>query len=262
MTEDPRIDLQVRERVAFVTIDRPEALNAIDLPMRAALQAAWRRIATDPGIDAAVVTGAGDKAFSAGADLKNWPSGPQPFASDWFGEGRDDSLTAGMEMDKPLVCAFNGLAFGGGLEIGLACDIRLAARGARFALPEVRVGAIPGSGGTQRLARLVGRSDAMLMLLSGEPIAAEEALRIGLVSKVLPLDELADAAAAIAHRIAANAPLAVRAAKRLVREGLDLPLAQGLAAERTAWGLLRDTDDRREGRDAFAQKRPPVWRGR
>jgi len=262
MAEDPRIELQVRDRIAFVTIDRPDALNAIDLPMRAALQSAWQRIATDADIDAAVVTGRGDKAFSAGADLKNWPTGPQPFAADWFGAGRDDSLTAGMEMDKPLVCAFNGLAFGGGLEIGLACDVRIAAQGARFALPEVRVGAIPGSGGTQRLARLIGRSDALLMLLTGDPVDAEEALRIGLVSRVLPPAELPAAAESIARRIAANAPLAVRAAKRLVREGLDLTLAQGLAAERTAWGLLCDTEDRREGREAFAQKRAAVWRGR
>ena len=167
-----------------------------------------------------------------------------------------------MEMDKPLIGAINGLAYGGGLEIALGCDIRIAAEGARFALSEVRVGTLPGSGGTQRLPRLIGRSDAMLMLLTGDAIDAAEALRVGLVSQVLPADQVLPAARAMAQRIASNAPLAVRAVKRLVRQGADLPLAAALDAERSAWGVLRDTEDRLEGRAAFAAKRPPVYRGR
>ena len=256
------VEISVENRIAIVLLNRPQALNAIDAPMRKSVQDAWQRIASDDDILVAIVVGAGDRAFSAGADLKSMPPVPESFAQQWFGEGIDDSLTRGMEMDKPLICAFNGLAYGGGLEIGLGCDIRIAADGARFALAEVRVGTLPGSGGTQRLPRLVSRSDAMLMLLTGDPIDAAEALRIGLVSRLVPADELRDAALAIARRIAANAPLAVRAAKRLVRHGIDLPLAAALDAERTAWGVLRDTEDRREGRAAFAEKRLPVYRGR
>jgi E-phenylitaconyl-CoA hydratase len=144
----------------------------------------------------------------------------------------------------------------------LACDIRIAADSARFALPEVRVGTLPGSGGTQRLPRLIARSDAMWMLLSGDTIDAAEALRIGLVSKVVAGALLQETAVALARRIAANAPLAVRAVKRLVRGGMDLPLVHALAAERAAWGLLRDSEDRREGRAAFAAGRKPEFRGR
>lgn len=255
-------EISVENRIATVLLNRPQALNAIDAAMRKSVQDAWQRIASDDDILVAIVVGAGDRAFSAGADLKNTPPASESFAQQWFGDGVDDSLTRGMEMDKPLICAFNGLAYGGGLEIGLGCDIRIAAEGARFALAEVRVGTLPGSGGTQRLPRLVGRSDAMLMLLTGDPIDAAEALRIGLVSRLVPADQLHETALAIARRIAANAPLAVRAAKRLVRQGTDLPLAAALDAERTAWGVLRDTEDRREGRAAFAEKRPPVYRGR
>lgn len=255
------IEVSVDQHVATVLINRPQALNAINAGMRLALQAAWRRIAEDDDIHVAIVTGAGERAFCAGADLKDAPPAAG-FAQEWFGQAHNGSLTHGIEMDKPLVCAFNGLAYGGGLEIGLGCDIRIAAEGARFALSEVRVGTLPGSGGTQRLPRLIGRSDAMLMLLTGEAIDSAEALRVGLVSRVVPAAQLRDEALAIARRIAANAPLAVRAAKRLVNQGAELPLSAALEAERTAWGLLRDTDDRLEGRRAFAEKRPPVYRGR
>ena len=254
------LDFHVEQGVATVTLNRPDALNAIDLQMRRELQAAWRRIASDDAIAVAIVTGAGRRAFSAGADLKEGVGASLPVG----GEGEDaaESLTRGIEFDKPLICAFNGLAYGGGLEIGLACDIRIAVEGARFALSEVRVGTLPGSGGTQRLPRLIGHSNAMRMLLTGEPIGAEEALRIGLVSEVLPAERLQQAASALARRIADNAPLSVRAVKRLVRLGSDMPLPVALEAEREAWRALRDSDDRREGRLAFAEKRKPVYRGR
>jgi E-phenylitaconyl-CoA hydratase len=255
------IDIKVEDNIATVVLNRPDVLNAIDAAMRAALQAAWRRIAEDPAIHVAILTGAGDRAFSAGADLKA-PMPAASFAERSFGDGANDSLTFGVPEDKPLVCAFNGLALGGGLEIGLACDIRIASETARFGLPEVRVGTVPGSGGTQRLSRAIGRSDAMLMLLTGDTIDASEALRIGLVSKVVPLADLYDAALSIARRIAANAPLSVRAIKRLALQGSELPLSQALMAERATWGVLRDTEDRREGRAAFVEKRSPSYRGR
>lgn len=255
------VEIEVENHIAIVRLNRPQALNAIDAAMRLAVQAAWRRIADDADIHVAIVTGAGDRAFSAGADLKAGPP-TGSFAEQRYGQGLEDSLTLGMEMDKPLIGAINGLAYGGGLEIALGCDIRIAAEGARFALSEVRVGTLPGSGGTQRLPRLIGRSDAMLMLLTGDAIDAAEALRVGLVSRVLPADQVLPAARTMAQRIASNAPLAVRAVKRLVRQGADLPLAAALDAERSAWGVLRDTEDRLEGRAAFAAKRPPVYRGR
>jgi E-phenylitaconyl-CoA hydratase len=167
-----------------------------------------------------------------------------------------------METDKPIICAVNGYAMGGGMELALACDIRLASENAQFALSEVRIGSIPGAGGTQNLPRVIGRSDAMLMLLTGDRVDAQEALRTGLVSKVVPREQLLETALAIAGRIAQNAPLSVRAVKRLVRDGASLPLAQGMAMESYVFGMLRDTEDRIEGRRAFQEKRPPVYRGR
>jgi len=255
------VEYTVKGGVATILLNRPEALNAIDYPMRKEIQQIWRRIDEDEGVFAAILMGAGQRSFCVGSDLKRTPPPLQSFAELSYGARVNDSLMPCMNLDKPLICAFNGYAMGGGLEIGLACDIRIASEHARFALSEVQVGTIPGSGGTQRLPRLIGRSDAMLMLLTGEAIDAAEALRVGLVSKVVAPDELYPTALAIAQRIVDNAPLAVRAIKRLVRQGVDLPLDHALEIERSAWGILRDTEDRREGRAAFAEKRKPVYRG-
>ncbi|AJP57581.1 enoyl-CoA hydratase [Pandoraea vervacti] len=260
------IDFSVNDGVATVRLNRPEALNAIDYPMRTRLQGVWRHIGNSPEIRAVVVTGAGDRAFSSGADLRQTPPPSTSFAAQAFrGEGAEPetgSLTLGMDFDTPVICAFNGLAYGGGLEIGLACDIRIAADTARFALPEVTLGSMPGSGGTQRLPRLVGSANAMWMLLTGESIDAQTALRIGLVSHVVAPDELVATATGIARRIADAAPLAVRAIKQAARDGMDMPLPVALNHERYMWGLLRDTEDRKEGRAAFADKRAPVFRAR
>jgi E-phenylitaconyl-CoA hydratase len=186
----------------------------------------------------------------------------ESFAELTFNAGTLDTLIAGMDTDKPLICAINGFAMGGGLELALACDIRIASSNAQFALPEVRVGSIPTAGGTQHLPRAIGMSDAMLMLLTGDRMDAQEALRIGLVSKVVAPELLLSGAREIALRIAANAPLAVRAVKRLVRDGLDMPRPAALTMERYGWGLLRDSADRIEGRLAFQQKRAPRYEGR
>jgi E-phenylitaconyl-CoA hydratase len=167
-----------------------------------------------------------------------------------------------LHTDKPVIAAINGYALGGGLELALLCDVRIASSKAIFSLPEVGIGSIPGAGGTQRLIRAVGRSDAMMMLLTGERIDAAEALRIGLVSRVVEPEALQDAARALALKIASNAPLAVAAVKRLARIGVELPLAAGLELEQHAFGVLRDSEDRIEGRMAFAEKRKPVFRGR
>ncbi len=256
------ITFEVVDRIARVVLDRPEALNAIDAVMRRQLQDAWTRIAEDDEIDVAIVTGAGDRAFSAGADLKSPQSEAVPLAAEGDLAGGSDSLTATLVTSKPLVCAFNGLAFGGGLEIGLACDVRIAATHARFALREVRVGTIPGSGGTQRLPRLIGQARATYLLLTGDEIDAAQALNWGLVSHVVAAHELEGCACSIAQHIRSNAPLAVRAVKQLLRDGTSLPLDAALALERAAWVRLRDSEDRAEGRAAFREKRPPRYRGR
>jgi E-phenylitaconyl-CoA hydratase len=248
--------------VATVTLNRPEAMNSIDAQMRAELLAAWERIKADDGIRCAIVTGAGPKAFCTGSDLKNTMPPEESYARAAFAGAGDRSFVASLEIDKPVICAINGYALAGGLELALSCDIRIAADTARFGLTEVRIGSIPGAGGTQRLPRIVGLTNAMHLLLTADLIDSAEALRIGLVSRVYPAEQLLAEARAIADKIAANAPLAVRAVKHLVHRGADLPLAAAIEAERMAWGVLRNTEDRIEGRTAFKEKRTPVYRGR
>jgi E-phenylitaconyl-CoA hydratase len=256
------VEVSVRDSIATITLNRPEARNAIDPEMRRVLHETWRRVSGDDEIRVAVLTGAGERAFCAGADLKKpLPSTDSP-ATREFGQDASDSLLDGLDTDKPLICAINGHAVGGGLELALACDIRIASSEALFGLPEVRVGTIPGSGGTQLLPRTIGRSNAMHMLLTGELIDAERALAWGLVSEVHEPSAVRDRAAELAAMVAANAPLALRAVKRLVSQGADVPLQTGMSMERYAWGLLRDTEDRIEGRTAFREKRPPEFRGR
>lgn len=253
---------EVREGVAIITLNRPEAMNSIDPQTRVELREAWQRVAQDDTVRCVVLTGAGEKAFCTGSDLKKTMPPKESPAQLTFGQAQSSHLLAGMEMDKPIICAVNGFAMGGGMELALACDIRVASENAQFALSEVRIGSIPGAGGTQNLPRVIGRSDAMLMLLTGDRVDAQEALRTGLVSKVVPSAQLLETALAIANRIAQNAPLSVRAVKRLVRDGSALPLAQGLAMESYVFGMLRDTEDRIEGRRAFQEKRAPIYRGR
>lgn len=258
------VEVTVENHIATVRLNRPEAMNAVDPEMRARLHQTWERIRTDDEIRVAIITGAGDKAFCTGSDLKKTMPISETFARQTFGPPIPGAgaMIAGLDTDKPLIAAVNGYAMGGGMELALACDIRICSRNAQFALSEVKVGSIPGSGGTQRLPRAVSLSNAMLMLLTGDRIDADEAHRIGLVSKVLPAEELLPAARAIADRIAANAPLAVRAVKRLVRQGLDMPLAQAVDMERYVFGLLYSSEDRIEGRKAFAEKRKPQYKGR
>jgi E-phenylitaconyl-CoA hydratase len=256
------VDLHVAERIATITFNRPEAMNAYDREMREQAYEVWRRIDTDDAIDVAVVTGAGDKAFCTGSDLKNSMPPADSHARMLLMGGDPGVLLHGFHPRKPMVCAINGFALGGGLELALACDIRIASDNARMGLTEAKVGSIPGSGGAQRLARAIGRSDAMLMLLTGTLIDSATALRIGLVSRVVPQAELMDNAIEIARQIASNGPLAVRAIKRLVDQGLDMPLPQALEMDRYFMGLLRDSEDRIEGRRAFAEKRKPVFKGR
>jgi E-phenylitaconyl-CoA hydratase len=270
MTEKPQrnlaspLDLQLIDRVAVLTFNRPEAMNAMDPEMFAAFRDALKRIAIDDQILVAIITAEGDRSFSTGSDLKKTFPPQESFAELAFGRPGADTMDifAGIETPKPLIAAVNGIAVAGGLEIALFCDIRICSSNARFGLAEVRIGSIPGAGGTQRLPRAVGLSDAMLILLTGDQFDAAEALRMGLVSKVVERSELMNTAMSIANRIKANAPLSVRAIKRVVYEGLDMPLQNALKVERYVWGTLRNTEDRIEGRKAFAEKRPPIYKGK
>ncbi|MGW0810873.1 enoyl-CoA hydratase/isomerase family protein [Nonomuraea sp. NPDC002799] len=255
------VDIEVRGQIAEIVLNRPEAMNSIDPETRILLYEAWERVGADDSIRVAVITGAGDRAFCTGSDLKRTMPPPESYAQVAFA-GAGDHLLKGFPRDKPVIAAINGYAIGGGLEIALACDIRLCSPNAQFGLAEVQIGSIPGAGGTQRLTRAIGQSMAMQMLLTGERIDAAEAHRVGLVSEIVPAADLLARARALAERIARNAPLAVRAVKRLATEGRDLPLERGLEMERYAWGLLRDTEDRIEGRRAFAEKRTPRYQGR
>lgn len=256
------ITTRIHNGIALLTLDRPEAMNSIDPESNQQLLATWEEVSRDEAIRVLVITGAGDRAFCTGADLKKTMPPAESPAVQIYGNAATPANFGALSTTKPVIAAINGFALGGGLELALLADIRICSDNAQFGLPEVRVGSIPGAGGTQRLIRAVGSSDAMRMLLTGERINANEALRIGLVSQVVPLAELQDAAMAMARTIAGNAPLALTAVKHLAMTGRELSLAAGLELERQAFGLLRDTEDRLEGRRAFAEKRTPVFRGR
>lgn len=252
----------VQDGVAVVTLNRPEAMNSIDPESNEQLLEIWDDVSNDEDIRVLVLTGAGERAFCTGADLKKTMPPADSAARQVFRGGTKHFNFGTLQTDKPVIAAINGYALGGGLELALLADIRICSENAQFGLPEVRVGSIPGAGGTQRLIRAVGQSDAMWMLLTGERIDASEALRIGLVSKVVPLSELQTTAVRLARTMAGNAPLAMTAAKRLAMTGRELPLVGGLELERQAFGVLRDSEDRLEGRRAFGEKRAPVFRGR
>ncbi len=257
------LNIAVEDKVAVCEFNRPQAMNSIDPEMRQELYAFYRRINEDEGIHAVVFTGAGDKAFCTGADLKKTlPDPNQSYARQLLVERDTGSAFMGLETDKPLICAVNGYALAGGTELLAITDIAIASENAKFGLSEVKRGSIPWGGSIPRLARSLSKSDFMLLLLTGDTIDAQEALRMGLVSKVVPHADLMPTAMDIARRIAHNAPLSVRAAKQLFTRGADMPLTQALALDKFMYGLLKDTEDRVEGRKAFAEKRNPNWKGR
>jgi enoyl-CoA hydratase/carnithine racemase len=247
--------------VATVTLSRPEVHNAMNQAMRRELLEVFTHLRTDDGVRAVVVQGAGEKAFSAGADIREFL---EPPVVTQFREARR-RVDFRREMERcpqAIIAAIRGYAFGGGLELALACDIRVAADDAQLGLTEVNLAIIPGGGGTQRLPRLVGRGKALEMILTGMRIPAAEALRIGLVERVVPVAELPSAAQALARTIADKAPVAMRYAKEAVVGGLGLPLDDGIRLENDLATLLRTTEDRVEGAKAFVEKRKPRWTGR
>lgn len=249
------------EHVAILRLNRPQAGNSLDPATVDMLAAAWRDLAADDDVWVAIIVGTGERFFCTGTDLKATPPPTESFASSLL-NGRRVLLGPPPGFLKPTIAAVNGIAVGGGLEIALACDLLVASEHAQFGLTEVRVGSLAGQGGTQRLPRALPRAIAMKMLLTGQRIDAQEAYRVGLVSDVFAADELMPGALRIAGAICEAAPLSVRAAKYAVDRGTDLPLAAGLELENQLWGALRDTEDRLEGRTAFAEKRPPQWRAR
>jgi enoyl-CoA hydratase/carnithine racemase len=245
-------------RVALVRIDRPEARNALDMPTREALAAAFDRLGADPETRAIVITGTG-KAFVGGADIKDMAE-MSPVA---MMQRRTARLWRALaDCPKPVIAAVNGHALGGGMEFAMHADIILAAASAKFGQPEIKLGIMPGAGGTQRLVRAVGRLRAMKLLLTGAVIDAAEAERIGLVCEAVPDDQLMARAAALASEIAGLPPLAAAEIKEVVRHGEDISLDAALALERKAFHLLFATQDQKEGMRAFIEKRPPNFEGR
>ncbi|MGC1299256.1 MAG: enoyl-CoA hydratase-related protein [Alloacidobacterium sp.] len=253
--------VDVREPVAVVTLNRPKVLNALNAATLKELGAAVEELVSNPAVRAILLTGAGEKAFAAGADIQELA---QAGAIDGHalalrGQGLFDRIES---CGKPVVACVNGFALGGGCELALACTFRIASETARFGQPEVKLGIIPGYGGSQRLPRVVGKGAALKMILTGEMIPALEALRIGLVEEVVAPGELLTRGEQIARVIAAQAPLAIGKCLEAVHEGYDLPLRQALDLEAALFGLCCATEDKAEGTKAFLEKREAEWKGR
>ena len=259
MAEYETLLTSVEENVGTITINRPNVRNALNTQVLGDIRRALAEFRHDDGVGVVVFTGAGDKAFAAGADI---------------GELRErtflDALASLMQAvydeveayEKPTIAAVNGLALGGGCELAMACDIRIASENARFGQPEVNLSIIPGAGGTQRLARLVGKGKATEMILTGEIIGAEEAHRVGLVTRVTSSDELVDAVREMARSIMSKGPLAIRLAKLAIRTGFETDLKTGLVVERLAQAVLLTSEDKWEGTSAFLEKREPEFKGK
>jgi E-phenylitaconyl-CoA hydratase len=256
------IDLDLLDGgIAVITINRPEKRNALDAEHYQGLSDAWTRVRDDDAIRVAVITGAGDKVFSAGADLKSW-IGREAKLSELWQTQRGMLLNRGLEVWKPVVAAINGHCLAGGMTLMLATDIRVTAQHATFALSEVKRGIIAANGGTQRLPQQLPHAIAMEILLIGDAIDADTAARWGLVNRVVPAEQVMDTALDYARRIAANAPLAVQSIKKLSRQTAHLSDADAQQLTELHWGVLRDTADRIEGRRAFAERRTPHYVGR
>ena len=247
--------------IAYVTVNRPKVLNALNTPTWSDLRKAFEDARDDAAIRGVILTGAGDKAFIAGADISELAqvSAFEAEQSSRFGQGVLDLIE---NLGKPVVAAVNGFALGGGCETAMACTIRIAVETARFGQPEVALGLVPGGGGTQRLPRLVGKGRALQLILSGEMITAQEAYRIGLVNEIVPAAELIARAEAILHKIAANAPIAIRFALEAANKGMETSQGEGLLLEASYFGLCAATEDKKEGTTAFLEKRAPQFRGR
>jgi len=250
-----------KNSIAYVTVNRPKVLNALNMATMEELRAAFTLIKDDREIRIAILTGSGEKAFIAGADIGELSKHDAVSAKEYTHRGQS-VLDLIENLGKPVIACINGFALGGGCEVALACTMRLASENAKLGQPEVKLGIIPGYGGTQRLPRLVGKGIAMQLLLAGEMITAQEAHRIGLVNEVTALGELVTRAEAIAQKIIANAPLAVQYAMEAVNKGMEMTLAEGLYLEAVLFGVACATEDKKEGTVAFLEKRPAQFKGK
>jgi enoyl-CoA hydratase len=253
--------LEKKNSIAYVTVNRPKVLNALNMATMEELRAAFTDIKNDATIRVAMLTGSGEKAFIAGADIGEL-SKQDPVGAKQYTHRGQSVLDLIENLGKPVIACINGFALGGGCEIAMACTMRLASENAKFGQPEVKLGIIPGYGGTQRLPRLVGKGIAMQLVLAGEMITAQEAHRIGLVNEVTAPADLIPRAEAIAQNIIANAPLAVQYSIEAINQGLEMTQAQGLYLEATLFGLACATEDKKEGTSAFLEKRPAQFKGR
>ena len=253
--------LEKKNAIAYVTVNRPKVLNALSLATMEELGAAFHEIKNDSSVRVAILTGAGEKAFVAGADIGELAK-QDPVSGKEFAHRGQAVLDLIENLGKPVIACVNGFALGGGCELALACTMRLASDNAKLGQPEVKLGIFPGYGGTQRLPRLVGKGLAMQMVLSGEIITAQEAYRIGLVNEVTAAAELIPRAEAIAAKIIANAPLAVQYAMEAVNKGMEMTLTEGLFLEATLFGVCCATEDKKEGTTAFLEKRPAQFKGK
>ncbi len=254
------LKLETRDGIAFLTVNRPDKLNALNVQTLGELEHAVGVLESDAAVRGVIVTGAGEKAFVAGADIAELatltPMGGQAIAR------RGQLLFERFErLGKPVIAAVNGFALGGGCELALACHVRLASENARLGTPEVKLGVICGYAGTQRLPRLVGKGRAFEMLLTGDPVDAQEALRIGLVNRVFPKDKLLAEAEALLRRMLANGPLALRSTLEAVNSGLEMPFDEAQRLEASLFGLLCSTADMKEGTQAFVEKRAARFQG-
>jgi enoyl-CoA hydratase len=247
--------------IAYVTVNRPKVLNALNTPTWKDLRTAFEDARDDTAIRGVILTGAGNKAFIAGADIGELAhvAAFEAEQSSRFGQEVLDLIE---NLGKPVIAAVNGFALGGGCETAMACTIRLAVDTAKFGQPEVTLGLVPGGGGTQRLPRLVGKGRALQLILSGEMISAQEAYRIGLVNEIVPAADLVTRAEAILNKIASNAPIAVKFALEAANKGLETSQDEGLLLEASYFGLCAATEDKKEGTSAFLEKRAPKFQGR
>ena len=255
------IDFDLSEGIATITINRPERRNALDAEHYHLLSEAWKRVRDDDEVRVAIITGAGDKAFCAGADIKSFVGREVALSELWLTQ-KDQILNRGLEVWKPVIAAVNGACVGGGVTLMLATDIRISVEGVTFGLSEVKRGIIPANGGTQRILKQLPYAVGMKMLLTGEGIDAETAQRWGLINDIVKPEELMPTALAYARTIAANAPLAVQAAKELAVRSADMDLAVGLRMEQLVNRILHHSEDTAVARAAFAEKRTPEFKGR
>jgi enoyl-CoA hydratase/carnithine racemase len=254
------VQYEKKGSIAYVTVNRPKVLNALNTPTWTDLRSAFEDAKADASVHGVILTGAGDKAFIAGADISELAHVDAYGAeeSSRFGQKVLDLIE---NLGKPVIAAVNGFALGGGCETAMACTIRIAAEHAKFGQPEVKLGLLPGGGGTQRLPRLVGKGRALQLILTGETISAQEAYRIGLVNEVVSAAGLIDRAETILKQISANAPIAVKFSLEAANKGMDTSQAEGFALEASYFGICAATEDKKEGTSAFLEKRAPQFHG-